>query len=521
MGMALAASAALLYGCKAGDGRPEWKHGVVYEIFVRSFYDSNGDGIGDLRGIIEKLDYLNDGDPDSGDDLGVDGIWLMPIYPSPTYHGYDVTDYYAVNPDYGTLDDFRELAAKAHARGIKVFLDLPINNTSSQHPWFTEAASNPDSPYRDWFIWAEDRGLSVNTVGAFGTNPWHAANGSHYLGIYHDSMPDLNYDQPAVREEMIRIGKFWLEQGADGFRLDSAKHIYWKFANSGADPETSRNNVKWWRQFREGLREVHPDVYLVGEVWDTNSVIAPFLDGALDSGFNFDLAAKLVELVRSGKAQDLGFWLKRVHDLYDRISGGAFVDAPFLTNHDQNRVMSQLGGDVNRAKAAAALLLTLPGNPFIYYGEEIGMAGEKPDEQIREPMVWEHPTGADAGQTRWRRHVHVPPPSVAEQSEREDSLLARYKMLIRWRGQKEALRSGRIDDFDSGEHPHIVAFVRYTEQERLLVAHNLSNSAQTIDLVKDRKDRPSYSEVILFTEDGWELSGGALTLPPYGSAVLK
>lgn len=514
-----ASSLTLMSGCGNGQA-PKWKNCVFYEILVRSFYDSDGDGIGDLKGITEKLDYLKAADPDRKDSLGIDGIWLMPIYASPTYHGYDVTDYYAVNPDYGTLDDFRELTEEAHKRGIKVILDLPINNTSDKHPWFLESASSPDSPKRDWFIWAEDQGLSMKRAGVFGSKSWHESGGTHYMGIYHDSMPDLNYDSPEVREEMVRVGRFWLEQGADGFRLDSAKHLYWKYADSGKDPATSRNNVAWWQEFRRGLNGVNPDAYLVGEIWDTNSVIAPFLNRALDSGFNFELGAKLVEMARSEKAEDIGFRLNRVHEMYERSSGGAYADAPFLTNHDQDRVMSQLEGNLHHAKTAAALLLTLPGNPFLYYGEELGMMGVKPDERIREPMVWSGGGKKEPGQTVWEPYAGEVPLPPVEQAGQGDSLFSRYRTLIGWRHEETALREGKIDSYGV-EHDHVAVYIRYTDKERLLVAHNLSGRPQELQLKPGSPDAPAFTEVARATESGWSLNDGLLSLPPYGSVILK
>nr|WP_268794539.1 alpha-amylase family glycosyl hydrolase [Paenibacillus sp. DMB20] len=214
---------------------------VYYEIFVRSFYDSDGDGIGDLKGVIEKLDYLNDGNSETEDDLGVTGIWLMPVNPSPSYHGYDVTDYRSIHPDYGTIEDFRTLTAEAHKRGIKVIMDLVVNHTSSEHPWFKEAADDKNSEKRDWYVWAEDQGKEAAGSSAAGSgNPWHEMNGTHYMGTFWSGMPDLNFDNPKVREEMKDTGKFWLEQGADGFRLDAAKHIYEDLATDKSEATTAK-----------------------------------------------------------------------------------------------------------------------------------------------------------------------------------------------------------------------------------------------------------------------------------------
>lgn len=237
---------------------------VFYEVFVRSFADSNGDGIGDFKGLTRKLDYLNDGNPDTDSDLGIGGIWLMPINPSPSYHGYDVTDYRQINPDYGTLDDFREFLNEAHKRGIKVIMDLVVNHTSKEHPWFKEAAADKSSSYRDWYVWAEDSGTATSGSSAAGSgNPWHSVRGDHYLGIFWEGMPDLNFDNPKVRKEITATGQFWLKQGVDGFRLDAAKHIYEDLQTDKSQATTDKN-VAWWQEFRSGLKEVKPDAYLVG-----------------------------------------------------------------------------------------------------------------------------------------------------------------------------------------------------------------------------------------------------------------
>jgi alpha-amylase len=210
-------------GLPAGtDGKPWWNDAVFYEVFVRSFYDSNGDGIGDFNGLTAKLDYLNDGNPATTTDLGVTALWLMPIHPSPSYHGYDVTDYYDVNPQYGTLADFKRLLAEAHKRGIRVILDLVLNHTSLQHLWFV-AAQDPQSPYRDWYLWSP---TDPGWPGPWGEKVWYANGRSYYYAIFDKNMPDLNYTNPAVTAKLDDVARFWLaEVGVDGFRLDAAKHL--------------------------------------------------------------------------------------------------------------------------------------------------------------------------------------------------------------------------------------------------------------------------------------------------------
>ncbi|MGG4105325.1 alpha-amylase family glycosyl hydrolase [Paenibacillus lautus] len=495
---------------------------VYYEIFVRSFYDSDGDGIGDLQGVIEKLDYLNDGNPDTTDDLGVTGIWLMPINPSPSYHGYDVTDYRSIHPEYGTLDDFKTLLAEADKRGIKIIMDLVVNHTSTEHAWFKQAAKDKASATRDWYIWAEDQGKTPSGASAAGSgSPWHEMNGAHYMGTFWGGMPDLNFDHPKVREEMKDIGKFWLELGVDGFRIDAAKHIYEDLMSDKGEATTAKNTA-WWQEFRASMNEVNPDAYIVGEIWDNSAaVIAPYLDKAFDSGFNFSLGESIIGAAMNEKDNNLAFTLERTYGLFSQVSGGQFTDAVFLTNHDMNRVMSQLKGDENHAKMAAGILLTMPGNPFIYYGEEIGMKGAKPDEQIREPMIWSN-TGSDKRQTTWEplkynRGDQVQ--GVEQQTGDPDSLLSRYRTLIRWRNDMPALNSGTIESYASG-NGQVMAYIRRTQGNKALVVHNLSGEEQTVELAAKSGESP-FQSLSKTTDDRATLNGSSLTLPPYTTVILE
>ncbi|MFD1137279.1 alpha-amylase family glycosyl hydrolase [Paenibacillus urinalis] len=492
---------------------------VYYEIFVRSFYDSDGDGIGDLNGITEKLDYLNDGQP-GGDDLGVGGIWLMPINPSPSYHGYDVTDYYDVHPDYGTKDDLKHLLDEAHERGIKVIMDLVVNHTSTEHPWFKESSASLDSAYRDWYSWAEDTGENTTGMSAAGSGPaWHELGGKHYLGTFWSGMPDLNFDHEDVRSEMLAIGQHWLEFGFDGFRLDAAKHIY-EDVQSDRSAETTEKNVAWWQEFRTAMNQVKEDAYIVGEVWENSPVsVAPYLDHAFDSGFNFGLADQIIRTVTSETNGGFIVQLTRNYELFNEKSGGAFVDAVFLANHDQNRVMSQLGGSADHAHMAASILLTLPGNPFIYYGEEIGMEGAKPDEQIREPMLW-YQAEAGAGQTTWQTPKHnlgEDAVSVEDQLQDSSSLLSHYRELIDWRNASSALTDGTIAGYDLDDD-QLLGYVRAAEDERVLVLHNLSNEEKEVAL---DDSEVKYSELLHATNAEVQWADQTLTLPPYTSVIIK
>lgn len=488
---------------------------VYYEIFVRSFYDTNGDGIGDLNGVTAKLDYLKE--------LGIGGIWLMPINASPSYHGYDTTDYYAVNPEYGTLDDLKKLLEEAHKRDIKIIMDLVVNHTSKEHPWFKEALADENSPYRSWYTFAKPD-EKVRADGAVGGDPWHSFGSLNYLGVFWEGMPDLNFDEPKVREEMIKIGQYWLEQGLDGFRLDAAKHIYGDFASTASTPEIQAKNKAWWQEFRTGMAQVKPDAYLIGEVWDSLTVIAPYFDQALNSAFHFDLAGRLLSAADKEQDADLAFSLGRAYGVYEKSSGGNFVDAPFLSNHDQNRVMTVLNGNLGHAKMAAAMLLTLPGTPYLYYGEELGMKGAKPDEYIREPMPWYASPGGGEGQTTWEKPRYNSDPgtvSVEAQTQDEQSMLNHYRELIKWRNEEAALRDGGIAEFKlSPANPKLSVYVRAVADERVLVVHNLSGEQQTTDL-QPSEVFGSFKELARATGSGAKLEGGKLTLPPYSTVILK
>lgn len=488
---------------------------VYYEIFVRSFYDTNGDGIGDLNGVTAKLDYLQE--------LGIGGIWLMPINASPSYHGYDTTDYYAINPDYGTIEDLENLLAEAHKRDIKVIMDLVVNHSSKEHPWFKSALSDENSPYRNWYsiVGADEK---VKADGAVGGDPWHRYGSLKYLGIFWDGMPDLNFDEPEVRAEMIKIGQFWLERGLDGFRLDAAKHIYGDFNSTQMTAEVQASNKAWWQQFRVGMNEVNPDAYLIGEVWDSMSIIAPYFDNALDSAFNFDLAGRLLSAASSETDPDIAFSLGRAYGAYEQTSGGTFVDAPFLSNHDQNRIMTVLNGNIDHAKMAAALLLTLPGTPYLYYGEEIGMKGAKPDEYIREPMIWYSNAIGAEGQTTWLQSKHnkeAGAVSVESQLQDEQSLYHHYRQLISWRNEEPTLRDGSIAEytFDNANHK-LSAYIRVTTTERVLVVHNLSAEAQSIELTTSEL-YGEFTEIVRKTNAEAQLQKAILTIPAYSTLILK
>jgi alpha-amylase len=448
-------------------GVPWWSGNTVcYEVFVRSFYDSDGDGVGDLTGLIEKLDHINDGDPATQRDLGADCIWLMPVAQSPSYHGYDVTDYYHINRDYGTTEDFKRLMVEAHRRGIRVLVDLVLNHSSSEHPYFKHALLDPASPYRDWYIWSpterRTEGWSVPT--------WHKAptRDEYYYGLFWHGMPDLNLANPEVRAEAERIARFWLEEmGVDGFRLDAVVHFF----EQGEDPRHGPGTHPWLRDYSAHIKRIAPSSFTVGEVWDSTGGMLPYYPDQLDAYFAFEVSDALLDAVQSGSKGRLVSAVQRVQR---EIPAGRW--ATFQRNHDQTRTLTELWGDAARAKLAASLLLTLPGIPFVYYGEEIGMTGDKPDPRLRTPMHWTlSPT---AGFTRGTPWEPLQPDSLTANVEAQNtdpnSLLNHYRRLIHMRTGNPALGIGDFVALNT-DGDAALAYLRRTEGRTVLVVANLGN----------------------------------------------
>jgi alpha-amylase len=446
-----------------------WRQGVCYEVFVRSFQDSDGDGVGDLRGLVERLDYINDGDPGGGADLGATCIWLMPVAQSPSYHGYDVTNHYEVNRDYGTNDDFRRLIAEAHRRGIRVLVDLVLNHTSSEHPYFKAAVLERDSRYRDWYVWsATERRMPGWEAPTWHRNP---TRDEFYYGLFWSGMPDLNLANPHVQAEVRRVARFWVEEmGVDGFRLDAVAHFF----EDGGRWRHVEAVHPWLRAFAAALRAVDPDVFTVGEVWDSTGAILPYYGGQLDSYFMFEVADAIIEAVRSGAKQHL---IDAVGRLQREVPSGRW--GMFLRNHDQTRTLTDLDGDVARAKLAATLLLTLPGIPFVYYGEELGMTGAKSagDPRLRTPMPWARTPGLGftTGVPWEPPHTDSLTANVAAQDGDPASLLAHYRRLIHLRVASAALGTGAFAHVDTGRES-VLAYVRSLEDRAVLVVANLTDA---------------------------------------------
>lgn len=492
--------------------------GVHYELFVRAFADTNNDSIGDLNGVIAKLDYLKD--------LGVSAIWLMPVHPSPTYHKYDVTDYYGIDPDYGTLDDYRRLVQAAHDRGLRVLLDFVINHTSVRHPWFIESAKGPDNPYRNWYVWLSPkriRELNIATreitADSQEKNPWHTVRGAtydeKYYGLFWSGMPDLNFDHPPVREAIYAAGRFWLDDiGVDGFRLDAARHIY-------PEREEPKNHA-FWEEFGRVMDGVKPGAYTVGEVWTRPERIAPYFRG-LKANFDFDLCLSLYEVIRAeDDTEDIVRYLAYNEAVFGRVNP-QFINAIMLSNHDQERVGSQLRGNSDHLRVAANLLLTLPGNPYLYYGEEIGMLGRKPDESIREPFLWDVGPN-DRLRARWRRATYSTSRTVvplARQQADPNSLFNHYKRLIHWRNSHPVLNDNLSRIAETGIRQRgIVAFIRRqpANNRRVLVVQNLTRKPIVVVLPTDLS---GFTRLVFATLPQTALTDGQLRLPAYGCAVAE
>lgn len=470
--------------------------GVWYEIFVRSFQDSNGDGIGDLLGVVERLDYLAE--------LGVDGIWLMPIHPSASYHGYDVRDYYDVDPAYGTLDDFDLLIREAHDRGIRVILDFVPNHTALTHPWFL-AALRGDAEARARYVW---RDAPADWVG-LGGPAWHEFDDAWYLGLFWSGMPDLDHSNDEVRDEMKRIMRFWLERGVDGFRVDAIQHIV--EGEDGAIAGTPAT-LAWVREMQQWLGAVAPHAFWLGETYalSTRTVAAYHRDGDLDMSLDYPGWAALFEALSQRSAGPLELALQQDAQLYPE---GA-VRARFSANHDQLRPASTLGllrRDEGRLRLVAGLLLTLPGTPLLYYGQEIGMPNGPgdADPQKRTPMAWQPGDGQGFSETvPWIGFSSDDPDlTVARQRDDPSSLWNVYRELIALRRVTPALRA-QTTTLLAPEAGPLLALVREDDAGgRVLVVANFAT--QTAILTE--QERPGAHLETLYGPDlgqgDWQVPG--------------
>jgi len=498
--------------CRGGSGAgpnldaPAWvTTSVGYEIFVRSFFDSDADGIGDLSGILQKLDYLNDG-KDGGTDLGVSLLWLSPIFMSPSYHGYDVSDYLSINPELGSLADFHELTKAAHERGMRVILDWPLNHTSLDHAWFKESCLGTDAKKRDWYLWrASDPGWR-RPWGDHGS-VWHPLGDSFYYGIFSAEMPDLNLQNSAVVNELEDNLRFWLDQGADGFRIDAARYLIEDADGTLADTTGTHQLAK---KLKRVLRTSSPDMLMVAEAWAKTEIVAAYQGerDEYDLAFNFDLAEVLPQCILAEDPEEIERVLVRV----ERSFSSRGFDAPFCENHDLTRLVTSLGGRREPLRLAAVLLLTLPGTPFLYYGQEIGQADASRcagDACKRAPMQWAQGPGAGfTSGTPWTMPADGENGiDIGSQTADPNSLLYLYRELIRIRGEWPALTSTARRRL-STDNQAVYAFLRGEGDHPVLVVLNFSSQSlkPMIDLSSVGQPGSELAGKVL-------LAGGELVIP--------
>ena len=496
---------------------PLWfKDAVFYEIYVRGFYDSNGDGVGDFRGLTEKLDYL--------EWLGVDCLWLLPMYASPLRDGgYDIADYYSILPEYGTLEDFRRFIDAAHARGMRVITDLVVNHTSDQHPWFVEASASPDSPRRDWYVWSESpekykeaRIIFTDTEKSNWT--WSETAQAFYWHRFFSHQPDLNYDNPEVQQAMLEVVDYWLDFGIDGFRADAVPYLY---EREGTNCENLPETHGFLKTLRAHVEQRHPNALLLAEAnqWPEDVVEYFGRGDEFHMGYHFPIMPRLFMALRQEDRRPIVEILERTPDIPGNCQWGMF-----LRNHDEltlemvtdeerdylyneyakdrrmrlnvgirRRLAPLLDNSHRRIQLLNALLLSLPGSPFLYYGDEIGMGdniylGDR--DGVRTPMQWSSDRNAGFSKADFER-LYFPVinnPVYGFQSVNVDSQMRYDTSLLNWMRQMILLRKehhvfGRgTMRFVKPENRKIFAFVREHEGETVLCVFNLSQFAQPVEL---------------------------------------
>ena len=485
---------------------------VFYEIFVGSFSDSDGDGIGDLPGIINRFDYLNDGDPNSGLSLGVEGIWLSPIFVSPSYHKYNVNDYYTIDPAFGTMEDLKKLADLCESRNVKLILDLPINHTGTRHEWFTNFVhahrqNDPDDPYYDFYCWYgpnDTRPAGRTFAQISGTDDYYECN-------FDGSMPELNFDNPAVRQAVLDVAKYYLDLGVDGFRFDAAKYIYYG---------DNRSSAEFWDWYVAELKKINPDVYIVAEVWDVDGTTDIFYSSM--NCFNFTVSQTNGLIAEAAKNGSVGRYTKYVQSYLENTrsirSDAMFV--PFIANHDTDRAAGYLPASTGHLQMAANLYILGPGSPFIYYGEEIGMKGSRggsnTDANRRLAMRWgDGDTVQDPEGTTYNDKSGV---NLADQLGKGDSPYNYYKRLIMIRRANPEIARGNYTAVTIS-NSKVGGFVAELDGSSVLVLHNTGDAAKTLELSGMGLD---YTRIVaVIGMDDASLDGTSLTIGPQTSVVLR
>ena len=482
---------------------------VFYEIFTGSFSDSNGDGIGDLQGIINRLDYLNDGDINSNKSLGIQGIWLTPIFKSPSYHKYDAEDYYEIDPDFGSQEDLDKLIEECHKRNILLILDLAINHTSGMHEWFNEfykAHQNNDTSnkYYDYYTYDTQFIAEPGKAWCDITNA-----GQVYECNFSYDMPELNFNNPEVRQEVLDIAKFYLDKGIDGFRFDAAKYIY--FNDNG-------KSIDFWDWYTSELRKIKEDIYLVGEVWSSETETSLYIKDM--NCFNFTMGQAEGVIATAGKGNDINIYTSYVVNYQNKIKdiNPNAIAIPFIANHDMDRAAGYLTVFNGRAYMGASLLLLSPGSPFIYYGEEIGMKGSRgsanTDANRRLAMLWgDDDTIKDPEGTTFDPNKQVNG-TVKEQIAQETSLYNHYRKLIALRVKYPLIGTGNYTQLNLNDK-HVGGFVVEEDGETIYIVHNNSDGEIT---VKDDRFKELCDYVGL---NSASLNNSELTIGAKTSVILK
>ena len=454
--------------------------------------------------------------------MGFTGIWLTPIMPSPTYHKYDATDYYGIDPSFGTMEDFETLLKECHKRNIRLIMDLVFNHTSSSHPWFLEACDyleqlgekEPDEnecKYVNYYNFAKDQAQTPNWY-QIGSSDWY------YEGVFWDGMPDLNLNSEAVREELEQVASFWLEKGADGFRLDAAKEYFTGYAEK---------NIEVLNWFETYVKSVKPEAYLVAEVWEGQGVLQEYYKSGIDSLFNFPASQQDGAIIKTAKArvtpQQFFSWMVK-QQTADRLANPDYIDAPFLSNHDMARIANTLVNDPDKIKTAAGLLMTMNGSPFVYYGEEIGMnsSGTK-DENKRIPMVWSKTdiTGMTKGPADMDAGIESPFPAEDEQEKDKDSILSYYKNALRLRNQNPEIARGTIEKVESLCKDSQAAITKTYQDSTIGIVYNLGEGNDTVDLKGTALENMNLEGSLTLKEETVQLKDGKLEMPPCSIVVLK
>lgn len=485
-----------------------------YEIFVYSFYDSDGDGIGDLNGVVQKLDYIQE--------MGFNGIWLMPIMQSPTYHKYDVIDYYAIDAQYGTIEDFQMLVEECHKRDINVVIDFVINHSSSQHTWFQEACTylkqlpegqEPDlaeCPYVNYYHFSKEQ---VNS-------DYYQVDGSdwYYEGVFWSEMPDLNLGSMELRTELEDISRFWIDMGVDGFRMDAAMHF------EETDISFNIEVLDWLYSFCKGI---NPDFYMVSEVWASGATIAEYYASNTPSMFNFDVADAEGKLIRAarGNFKASAFVASMVGYQKDyAMQNPEYIDAPFLTNHDMGRVANCLVKNADDMKMACGLLMTMNGSPFVYYGEEIGMSSSgKKDENKRLPMIWSDSdtTGMTKGPADADKDIVSAFAGVEQQMEDPYSILNYYKRAIRLRNENPEIARGQIEIVEELTEGNQAAITKSYEGSMIGIVYNTSDEEISVNLAGTVLETLSIRGYLTKNGEVVERKEDMLSMPAQSICILK